>query len=123
MAGIVTNTLKLHRNGAVGFIDWLDPLSLFRVKVELVLEAGQIRAGDTGRFIVRADEALTGFVELEAAIHRRREGGIKYWEIFADNLRKVCLPVWRRVVGFPETTHDKACFSCRFSRVEICKKG
>jgi hypothetical protein len=22
--GVVTNTLKLHRNGAVGFIDWLD---------------------------------------------------------------------------------------------------
>ena len=22
--GVVANTLKLHRNGAVGFIDWLD---------------------------------------------------------------------------------------------------
>ena len=31
---------------------------------------------------------LTGFVELEAAIHRRREVGIKYWEIIADNLSK-----------------------------------
>ena len=40
---MATNTLKLHRNGAVGFIDWLDPLSC-RIKVELVVEAGQIRA-------------------------------------------------------------------------------
>ena len=31
-------------DGAVGFIGWLDPLS-WLIKVELVLEAGQIRAG------------------------------------------------------------------------------
>ena len=24
--GVVANTLKLYRHGAVGFIDWLDPL-------------------------------------------------------------------------------------------------
>ncbi len=23
--GVVANAVKLHRNGAVGFIDWLDP--------------------------------------------------------------------------------------------------
>ena len=39
----MANTLKLLRNGAVGFIDWLDPLSGL-IKVELVVEAGQIRA-------------------------------------------------------------------------------
>ena len=38
------NTLDLFRHGAVGFIDWLDPLS-WLIKVELVVEAGQIRAG------------------------------------------------------------------------------
>ena len=38
----MANTLKLFRNGAVGFIDWLDPLS-WLIKVELVVEAGQIR--------------------------------------------------------------------------------
>ena len=40
----MANTLKLFRQGAVGFIDWLDPLSRL-IKVELVVEAGQIRAG------------------------------------------------------------------------------
>jgi hypothetical protein len=39
----VVNTLNLFRAGAVGFIDWLDPLSC-PTKVELVVEAGQIRA-------------------------------------------------------------------------------
>jgi hypothetical protein len=50
--GAVANTLNVFRNAAsllanafgVGFIDWLDPLS-WLIKVELVLEAGQIRAG------------------------------------------------------------------------------
>ena len=36
--------MKLQRNGAVGFIDRLDPLS-WLIKVKLVVEAGQIRAG------------------------------------------------------------------------------
>ena len=39
----MANTLELFRNGAGGFIDWLDPLSGL-IKVELVAEAGQIRA-------------------------------------------------------------------------------
>ncbi len=30
--GVVANTLKLHRKGAVGFIDWLD---LFDVELEI----------------------------------------------------------------------------------------
>ena len=49
--GAVANTQKSYGNGqpapktfGVCFIDWLDPLS-WLTKVELVVEAGQIRAG------------------------------------------------------------------------------
>jgi hypothetical protein len=38
------------------------------------------------RFIVNADEILTAFLELQAAIHRQREVGIKCWEIILDHL-------------------------------------
>jgi len=45
---------------------------------------------DAGRFIVRAEQDLTAFLELESAIHtdRRNRNRIKYWEIIADNLSK-----------------------------------
>ena len=39
----MANTLNAFHCGAVGFIDWLDSLSGL-IKVELVVEAGQIRA-------------------------------------------------------------------------------
>src|SRR5262249_3877859 len=41
--GVVANALDWYHNGGVGFIGWLDPLS-WLIKVELVVEAGQIRA-------------------------------------------------------------------------------
>ena len=44
--------------------------------------------GDGKRFVVRADDKLTAFLELEAAVHRQREVGVKYWEIVADNLKR-----------------------------------
>jgi hypothetical protein len=36
-----------------------------------------------------ADERLTAFLELYAAIHRQLEVGMKYWEIIAANLKKL----------------------------------
>ena len=43
---------------------------------------------DAGRFILRAEEVLTAFMELQAAIHRQLELGMKDWEVIADNLGK-----------------------------------
>jgi len=43
---------------------------------------------DAGRFILRAEEVLTAFMELQAAIHRQTWTRMKYWEIIADNLKK-----------------------------------
>jgi hypothetical protein len=36
--GVVANTLKLHRNGAVGFIGWLDVRAAIHAAVELRAE-------------------------------------------------------------------------------------
>jgi hypothetical protein len=41
----VTNTLKLHRHGAVGFIDWLDGLVSIRLMISTVANAASIRHG------------------------------------------------------------------------------
>src|SRR6266545_541563 len=35
--GVVANAVKLHRNGAVGFIDWLDPF-IRHSSIELIRE-------------------------------------------------------------------------------------
>jgi hypothetical protein len=43
---------------------------------------------DGCRFTVLADERLTAFLELHAAIHRQLETRMKYWEIIAGNLSK-----------------------------------
>jgi len=43
---------------------------------------------DAGRFIVHAEERLTAFLELQAAIHRQLEPGMNYWEIIARNIKK-----------------------------------
>ena len=43
---------------------------------------------DGRRFTVLANERLTAFLELQAAIHRRFETRMKYWKIIADNLSK-----------------------------------
>jgi hypothetical protein len=41
--------------------------------VPLISTEGQAQRGDGKRFIVRADEKLTAFMELQAAIHRQLE--------------------------------------------------
>jgi hypothetical protein len=43
---------------------------------------------DGRRFTVLADERLTAFLELQAAIQRTRKTPMKYWELIADNLNK-----------------------------------
>jgi len=53
-----------------------------------VLFTADAFAPDGRRFTVLADDRLSAFLELHAAIHRELEVGIKYWEIIADNLKK-----------------------------------
>jgi hypothetical protein len=43
-----------------------------------------ISTNDRERFIVRADEKLTAFLELEAAIRARGDGGIESHDFCAD---------------------------------------
>ncbi len=44
--------------------------------------------GDGKRFVVRADEKLTAFLELERESKRGTIHRVKYWEIIAQNLKK-----------------------------------
>ena len=64
-------------------------------RVTFVTAAGRraTRAPNTGngsswRSPILADERLTSFLELRAAIDRQLESRMKYWEIIADNLSK-----------------------------------
>ena len=53
-----------------------------------VLFTADAYAPDGRRFTALAEDRLSAFLELEAAIYGQREVGIKYWEIIADNLSK-----------------------------------
>jgi hypothetical protein len=59
------------------------------------LDCGRAPRGDGQRFVVRADEKLTAFMELETAI-RACSGARRAWcrAAFFDGLRNLVLLVW-----------------------------
>ena len=74
----MASTLKLLRNGAVGFIVWL---GLFAWLIDAVDSQGRNKSWiadahrDGKRFVVRAEDKLTAFLELEATLsHSDGEG-------------------------------------------------
>jgi len=73
-------SVMIHRDAAVGANGWID-FSHFNNLNEAERSSGRITAtpnphrSDWKRFVVRADEKLTAFLELHAAIHRQLELG------------------------------------------------